>query len=152
MTAKQDLFGMTARPATARPAPRSRQPAASAAAAPPATTSTQRMQALGRLKTGAMNKTEERYAAHLEELRRAGEILWFKFEAMKFRLADNTFYSPDFSVLRSDGRIEQLEVKGFWQDDARVKIKVAAELHPMRFIAVTARPKNLGGGWDVEEF
>lgn len=36
--------------------------------------------------------------------------------------------------------------------NARVKIKVAAELHPYRFVAVTARPKRDGGGWAVEEF
>jgi hypothetical protein len=52
--------------------------------------------ALGRLPVGTMNKTEAAYAGHLELQRRAGDVEWFKFEALKFRLADNTFYTPDF--------------------------------------------------------
>lgn len=108
--------------------------------------------ALGRLPTGAMNKTETRYSAHLEARKFAGEILWWRFEGMKFRLADNTFYTPDFNVLLANGSLEHHEVKGYWQDDARVKIKVAADLYPMPFLAVKERPKRDGGGWDVEVF
>lgn len=111
-----------------------------------------KFQALGRLKTGALNKTEQAYADHLELLRAAGEILWFKFEGVKLRLADKTFYSPDFAVMRADGLLECHEVKGFWTDDARVKIKVAADQYPFRFIAVKVRAKSDGGGWQVEEF
>lgn len=108
--------------------------------------------ALGRLKTGEMNKTEALYNTHLFQRLFAKEILWHKFEGVKLRLADNTFYSPDFAVMLTDGTLEMHEVKGFWTDDARVKIKVAASLYPFRFIAVTARAKKNGGGWDVEEF
>ena len=108
--------------------------------------------ALGRLPTGTMNKTEAAYAEHLEQQRRRGEILWFKFEALKFRLADNTFYTPDFLVLNVHSFVEMHEVKGFWQDDARVKIKVAASIYPFKFLAVTPRAKKRGGGYDVEEF
>ena len=60
--------------------------------------------ALGRLKTGEMNKTEAEYNAHLEALKAAGDIVWFKFEGMKFRLADNTFFTPDFAVMLADGQ------------------------------------------------
>lgn len=108
--------------------------------------------ALGRLKTGEMNKTEGTYDAHLWQRRVAGEILWHKFEGVKLRLADNTFYTPDFAVLPADGVFEIHEVKGYWQDDARVKIKVAAALYPFRFIALTPRAKKNGGGYDVEQF
>lgn len=111
-----------------------------------------RMQALGRLKAGEMNQTERRYAEHLEGLKQAGEIAWYRFEGIKFRLADNTFYTPDFAVMLADGRLEAHEVKGHWQDDARVKIKVAADQYPIRFIAVTAKTKKAGGGWQMEEF
>ncbi len=113
------------------------------------------LQALGRLKTGEMNKTEAAYAAHLELLRRAGEIVWFKFEGMKFRIADNSFFTPDFAVMRADGALEAHDVKGAWhlfQDDAKVKIKVAADMYPLRFIAVVRQSKREGGGWDVEDF
>lgn len=108
--------------------------------------------ALGRLKTGQMNKTETAYAAALRLREMAGEILWSRFEGVKLRLADNTFYSPDFAVMTADGTLEMHEVKGFWQDDARVKIKVAADQYPFRFVAVKAQSKKAGGGWSVEEF
>lgn len=110
------------------------------------------MFALGRLKTGQMNKTEEAYAAHLEVRKIADEVAWYKFEGFKLRLADNTFLTVDFAVMLADGTLEMHEVKGFWTDDARVKIKVAADLYPFRFLAVRALPKKEGGGWKVEEF
>jgi hypothetical protein len=110
------------------------------------------MQALGRLKVGTMNKTEAAYDAYLAELQHAGEIVWRHFEGIKFRLADSTFYTPDFAVMLPSGLIEIREVKGFWEDDARVKIKIAAALYPFKFCAVTAISKKNGGGWSVEEF
>jgi len=112
----------------------------------------ERMQALGRLKTGTMNKTEQAYARTLQEQLVSGMIAWFKFEGMKFRLADNTFYTPDFMVMLIDGRLQAHEVKGFWQDDARAKIKIAADMYPIEFIAVKPMPKKDGGGWKIEEF
>ena len=108
--------------------------------------------ALGRLPAGTMNKTEAAYDAHLWEQHHAGAVLWHKFEAVKLRLANNTFYTCDFAVLPASGVLEMHEVKGFWQDDARVKIKVAASLYPFRFIAVTVQAKKHGGGWKREEF
>lgn len=108
--------------------------------------------ALGRLKVGQRNKTEAAYESTLKERHVAGEILWFKFEGMKLRLTDNTFYTPDFAVMLADGTLECHEVKGQWMDDARVKIKVAAELYPFRFVAVRPRPKKDGGGWKIETF
>lgn len=113
---------------------------------------TNKAYALGRLKTGQMNKTEAAYAELLESRRRAGEVAWFKFEGLKLRLADNTFYTPDFAVMLADGRLQVHEVKGMWADDARVKIKVAAELYPFEFVAVRVRSKREGGGWNVEQF
>lgn len=110
------------------------------------------IQALGRLKTGAMNKTEAAYASFLELRRMAGEVAWWKFEGIKVRLADNTFYTPDFAVMLSDGMFELHEVKGFWADDARVKIKVAADIYPFIFRAFKPMPKKDGGGWREEVF
>ncbi|WBO23951.1 PDDEXK family nuclease [Sphingomonas abietis] len=109
------------------------------------------MRALGRLKTGEMNKTEARYAAVLDAHKIAGDVVWWKFEGLKFRLADNTFYTPDFAVMLSTCELEAHEVKGFWTDDARVKIKVAAAIYPIRFIAVQA-PKAGGSDWQREVF
>jgi len=110
------------------------------------------LRALGRLKAGTMNKTEAAYAALLESQKAAGEVAWYKFEAIKLRLADNTFYTPDFAVMLRSGALEMHEVKGFWTDDGRVKIKVAADMHPFRFVAIRPKAKKDGGGWAVEEF
>jgi hypothetical protein len=105
--------------------------------------------ALGRLKTGEMNKTEAAYAKHLEVQKFAGEVLWWKFEGVKLRLADSTFLTVDFAVLPADGILSMDEIKGHWMEDARVKIKVAASLYPFRFRAL--KPIR-GGGYEVEQF
>ena len=99
---------------------------------------------------GSMNLLEKTYAVHLEGRKQAGEILRYDFEPEKLRLADRTFYEPDFRVQLADGAIEFHEVKGHWEEDARVKIKVAAEQHPYRFCAVTRKKKN--DPWATEEF
>jgi hypothetical protein len=44
------------------------------------------------------------------------------------------------------------EVKGFWINDGRAKIKIAADLYPVRFVAIKAKPKKDRGGWATEEF
>jgi hypothetical protein len=93
--------------------------------------------ALGRLPAGQMNRTEKSYAAHLDLLKYGGDILWWKFEPAKLRLAQKTFYTCDFMVLMKDNRIEMHEVKGgFITDDAAVKIKVAASLYPFDFFII----------------
>lgn len=99
-----------------------------------------------------MNKTEEAYAYHLQARIAAGEVEWYLFEGAKLKLADLTYYSPDFMVMLKGGVLEMHECKGHWQDDARVKIKVAAERFPFRFVAVKALPRNKGGGWEYEVF
>lgn len=108
------------------------------------------VQALGRLKVGAMNKTEAAYAATLELRRAAGEVLWFKFEGLKFRLADNTFYTPDFAVMVASGAMEAHEVKGFMMEDANAKVKIAADMYPFAFFIVRAKAKRDGGGWELK--
>lgn len=96
-----------------------------------------------------MNKLEAKYAAHLESLRRIGKIIFWRFETIKFRLADRTWYNPDFYVMRPDGSLEIHETKGYWEDDARVKIKAVAEQFPeLAFLAVQWKD----GDWRVERF
>ena len=75
---------------------------------------------------GQMNSLEQQYALHLDLLQHAGEIAAWKFEPDKFRLAYRCYYTPDFKVTFPDGRVEYHEVKGYWREDARIKIKVAA--------------------------
>ena len=46
-------------------------------------------------------------------------------------------------VVTADGLLQYHEVKGFWRDDARVKIKVAARLfRDRKFIAVQWKAKR----------
>ncbi|NTU50290.1 MAG: DUF1064 domain-containing protein [Desulfobulbaceae bacterium] len=99
-----------------------------------------------------MNKTEQAFDDRLKMLQHAGEVLWYRFEGLKLRLADNTFYTPDFAVMCSDGVMECHEVKGRWEDDARAKIKIAASMYPFRFYAhmMKARAKRDGGGYDIK--
>lgn len=112
------------------------------------------MRALGRLRPGDMNKTEAAYDKVLAEQLHAGLIQWYRFESIKLRLADNTFLTVDFAVLRADGVFEFHDVKGAWAiytDDAKVKMKVAAESFPFVFKVAVPRKKKDGGGWEVRE-
>ena len=98
---------------------------------------------------GKMNKTEEAYSRTLQERKLRGEIHHWQFEAMALRLADRTTYTPDFFIIMADGSIVFHEVKGFWHQAGRIKIKVAAELHPwFTFIAVQLKKKE----WVYEQF
>lgn len=112
----------------------------------------QRTQALGRMKDGEMNKTESRYAEHLELRKHAGEVLWYKFEGVKLRLADKTFYTADFVVMLAGGQLEMHEVKGYWEEDARIKTKTAASMYPFRFLGVKAGKEKNGPDWEYEDF
>lgn len=98
---------------------------------------------------GRQNKTESQYANELALRVAAGEVRVYRFEAIKLRLANATFYSPDFLVILADWTIELHEVKGHWEDDARVKWKVAAEQYPeFTFVAVTKSK----GQWVEERY
>lgn len=102
---------------------------------------------------GQMNSLEFDYASTLMLGMSTGHILHYQFEPIKLRLGKNwkTTYTPDFLVVTQTGHIELHEVKGHWEDDARVKIKVAAEKYPQfKFIAITRKSKN--APWDTEEF
>ncbi len=91
---------------------------------------------------GSLNRLEADYASRLELKRLAGEIASYRFESVKLRLADRTWYAPDFLVIGTDGILEFHEVKGgHFEDDARVKIKVAAEAFPEFRFVVARRPR-----------
>lgn len=108
--------------------------------------------AVGLVRKSRMNKTETAYAGELELAKRGGLVTWYAFEAIKLRLGERTFYTPDFLVRLASGALEVHEVKGFWRDDARVKIKVAAELFPFAFVGVSKIPRRKGGGWHFTRF
>jgi len=94
------------------------------------------------------NAWERQYADHLEAKRVRGEILRWDYEPETLRLADRTTLCPDFRVVLPDGLIEFHEVKGFRREDAMIKIKVAAELHPYKFVLV----QKVKGCWQPTEY
>jgi hypothetical protein len=110
---------------------------------------------LGRLGVGIMNKTEARYEREvLIPAKERGEYLWYAFEGVKLRLANRTFLTVDFFALRPDQVFEAIDVKGaraIVEEDAKVKMKVAAAMFPFQFRMVFPRPRALGGGWFTEE-
>ena len=112
-----------------------------------------------RQRAGQMNKTEAAFAARLETLKQAGAVLWWMFEPIKLRLADATHFTPDFAYLDADGFLWMIDVKGTTKDkqtgkskaytmeDARIKLKIGAELFPFRFATVF----RVKGEWRIEE-
>ena len=79
---------------------------------------------------GVMNKAEAEYAVMLDTRKADGEVLEYWFERFTFKIADDTRYTPDFIVMMPDGTLEAVEIKGFMEDDAFVKLKVFAEMFP----------------------
>lgn len=99
---------------------------------------------------GEMNGLEARYAQHLNMLQSTGRVQSWRFGAVKLRLAKKTYLTVDFWVVLPDGHVELHEVKGHWEDDARVKTKVAAEtFHEFQFVGVT---HDRRAGWQYERF
>lgn len=116
-----------------------------------------------RREKGERNKTEAAYEAHLELLKRAGEIDGYQFEGIKLRLADLTWWTPDFIVYDKDGYVQLHDTKGTttkkradgskdkvpWiEEDAKIKLKVIAELFPFQVFAVF----KTGNGWEKQQF
>lgn len=80
---------------------------------------------------GRLNKTEARYAERLEGQRLTGDIAWWGFEAIRFRLADNTFFTPDFLVMLPDGQLTLHETKGFMREAASLRLRITSEAYWM---------------------
>lgn len=98
-----------------------------------------------------MNGWEADYAGILAAQLHAGEIADYEFEAVKFRLAKATWYTPDFMVVYVD-RIEFHEIKGgHYHDDARVKWKAAADLFPW-FVWRWISKKRKRDAWRYEHY
>lgn len=90
-----------------------------------------------------LNKTEAAYFEHLKARQRIGEYRRVDAHPEHLRLADSTFYVPDFRVIvAATGVIEFHEVKGFLRDDSWAKLKIAVEMHPYRFLIVRLAKGN----------
>lgn len=86
-------------------------------------------------KGDGMNKLERSFLDHLKR-DYVGE---HRAHAITLKIGNGCRYTPDFVTFQADGRLEAWEVKGgFFRDDAKVKIKVAAQQFPtIQFHLVT---------------
>ena len=111
---------------------------------------TMRPTAKGRIaKPRGMTGIEASYEAQLMIEKAADEVLWYRYEGITLKLADDTRYTPDFLILNKDCSLECVEVKGpFRREDSFVKLKVAASIYPFRFFLVT---RDKDGKWDQRE-
>jgi len=94
-----------------------------------------------------MNKTERAYADYLYTQQLAKLIIAYHYEPIKLKLADRTYYTPDFLVI-TPHQFEFHEVKGFMRDDANVKLKVAANKYPWFSFKLV---KRQGKQWIIRE-
>lgn len=100
---------------------------------------------------GNMNKLESSFAALLDSQVASGEIKCHSFEVFKVRIASaakGAWYTPDFCVVGIGGEITFYEVKGFWREAARLRVKVAADRTPWARFVVATRKR---GEWNFEE-
>ena len=95
-----------------------------------------------------MNKTERRRAIELEAMKRDGLIADWWYEQWTFKLANDTRYTPDFVIQERDGSLRAEETKGFWRDDAKVKVKLFAALFPLPISVLQLKD----GRWLVQGF
>jgi len=106
---------------------------------------------------GRMTKAEAAFRDRLTVDVNRGIIQWFRFEALKLRLADRTWYTPDFVVMDEACILNCFEIKEIWakdgkphwEDDARVKFKVVAEQYPILQFTAAAWNRSTGQ-WTFE--
>ena len=100
-----------------------------------------------------MNKTEAKYANILFARRHCGEIVDYRFESVKIRLAeDKCWLTMDFAVWFPDGTVELIDVKGGGpaQEKNLIKLKVAADKY--RGLWRFAIERLVGKNWERREF
>lgn len=92
------------------------------------------------------SKLERDYAQHLKLMEHDGTIRSWLHHPMRLRLADGTYYTPDFLVVMPNGGVELHETKGFMREASRVRLNVAAD----KFRCFTFRlVKRDRLGWQV---
>jgi len=96
-----------------------------------------------------LNKTETAYAQRLDLLTKTGTIEFWGFEAIKLKLADGAWYTPDFLVQQRGGSVEIHEVKGHPREAWGVRWKVAKSIYGDMFKFVLVR--RSGHVWTFEE-
>lgn len=96
------------------------------------------------------SKLEEDFQLVLLADLQDGKIVWFDYEAIRLRLGDGAYYKPDFVTLEPNGTMYFYEIKGFWREAAKVRIRAAAERYRMFTFFAVSKPR--GEGWKHEVF
>ena len=96
------------------------------------------------------------FAWELERQRLAGLICEWRYHPLRFRIAKNVTYTPDFLTVASEilphtGDLTFIEVKGSWKQkggrDSRTRLQVAAYLYQwFGWVGVT----RVDGVWQCE--
>jgi hypothetical protein len=114
----------------------------------PTRSSSQKARGLAPHIRGKMNGTEAAYEMELKALQAAGKVLWYAYESIRFLVGkddsgQNAWFTPDFTVLGSDGFLEVVDVKGGGpiQEASLVRIKATALHFPVRVVIAT-KQKN----------
>lgn len=88
-----------------------------------------------------LNKTEAEYLMYIRCL----GFAWIGVQNITLKLGHDCRYTPDFVTVDKNGHLDVREVKGFFRDDAKVKIKVAARMFPWMTFQVVRKAKT---GWE----
>lgn len=103
---------------------------------------------------------EANYARYLNWLVKQGQITEWQYEPRTFEFPvkrGNRSYTPDFMVVLPDGRVEWHEVKGWMDDNSRVKLKRFAKHYPderlvlideASYRAIAKQVRALIHGWE----
>ena len=103
---------------------------------------------------------EANYARYLNWLIKQGEIKAWEFEVDTFQFPvkrGNMSYLPDFKITNNDGSIEYHEVKGYMDDNSRVKLNRMAKYYPEVklvlidkefYVALAKQMKPMIVGWE----
>ncbi len=97
------------------------------------------------------SKLELDFAWELERRRLSGAIDEWRYHPLKFRIAKNATYEPDF-LSRTGKRFTIYEVKGSWKQkggrDSRTRLQVAAYMY--QWFAWKGVTRAKGGKWVFE--
>ena len=76
-----------------------------------------------RVKVKVPNKTEARYSR--EVLERRDDVAALYYEGLTFRMCNGHRYTPDWVVVRNDGKVECFEVKGSYELHSQQRARLA---------------------------
>lgn len=80
-------------------------------------------------------------------LKAAKQIHDYRYEAVKLRLGERLWYTPDWLVVGPSGELRMVEQMGRPERDTLTRIKAAAELYPWFEFAILWQR---GKGWEYQ--